>query len=146
MLLGIKNGQSITDGTPFDGEYGFDKVKDRSSDHRLLLGTGFIKSKGKFTFTRYGNSIEVTGVVGQKISDPFDFHSGKKFEFQKYGFKEVVESDEMIWLAKYGKAKPFEVRSVWRRKFTWRLRIVRDPATGAKRIVGVGKPQWTDAK
>jgi len=41
---------------------------------------------------------------------------------------------------------PFEVRSVWRRKFTWRLRIVRDPVTDAEHIIGVGKPQWVDEK
>jgi hypothetical protein len=45
-----------------------------------------------------------------------------------------------------GKAKVFEVRSVWRRKFTWRLRIVRDPNTHAEEIIGVGKPRWVDAK
>jgi len=54
--------------------------------------------------------------------------------------------DDMIWLEKYGKAKVFEVRSVWRRKFTWRLRIVREPNTGEEAIIGVGNPRWVDAK
>ena len=67
-------------------------------------------------------------------------------EVSSFGFGLEIRHDDMLWLEKHGKAKPFEVRSLWRRKFTWRLRIVRDPATGVKRIVGVGNPQWTDAK
>jgi hypothetical protein len=35
------------------------------------------------------------------------------------------------------------VRSIWHRKMTMRLQIVRDPSTGAQRIVGVGKPRWS---
>ena len=142
-MLELRDGQSIKDGTPFDGEYGFDKAKDKLSDHRLLLGTGFIKANGKFSFTRNGNSIEVTGVVQQKISDPFDWNPGQVTSF---GLGQKIIHDDMIWLEKHGKAKPFEVRSVWQRKVTWRLQIVRDPATGAKRIVGVGQPKWNDAK
>jgi len=55
-------------------------------------------------------------------------------------------SDDLIWLEKHSTAKPFEVRSVWRRKLIWRLRIVRDPNTGAEHIIGLGKPQWVDEK
>ena len=81
--------------------------------------------------------------VEQKISDPFEWKAGK---VTSLGFGQKIKHDDMIWLEKFGKAKPFEVRSVWRRKITWRLKIVRDPKTGAKRIVGVGQPQWSDAK
>ncbi len=143
VLLGIKDGQTVRENTPFQGEYRFDKVKDRFSDQRLLLVNGHVFSKGRFIFSRKGNIVTVIGVVEQKISDPFDW---KKGSVRSFGFGLEIRHDDMLWLQKHAKAKPFEVRSVWRRKLSWKLRIVRDPNAGARRIVGVGKPQWSDAK
>ncbi|MHA1572289.1 MAG: hypothetical protein ACTSWM_10735, partial [Alphaproteobacteria bacterium] len=143
VLLGIKDGQIIRESTPFQGEYRFDRVKDRFSDQRLLLINGHVFSNGKFTFSRKGNIITVTGMVEQKISDPFDW---KKGSVRLFGFGVEIRHDDMLWLEKYAKAKPFEVRSVWRRKLSWKLKIVHDPNTGARRIVGVGRPNWSDAK
>ncbi len=65
---------------------------------------------------------------------------------RSFGFGLEIRHDDMLWLQKCAKAKPFLVRSVWRRKLSWKLRIVHDPNTGARRIVGVGQPQWGDAK
>jgi len=118
-------------------------VKDRFSDQRLLLVTGFVFSNGKFIFSRKGNTITVTGIVEQKISDPFDW---KKGSVRSFGFGLEIRHDDMLWLEKHAKAKPFLVRSVWRRKLSWKLQIVHDPKTGTKRIVGVGRPNWSDAK
>ena len=143
VLLGIKDGQTIRDGTPFQRKYNFDKDKDRFADQRLLLINGHIFSKGQFTFSRKGNIITVSGMVEQKISDPFDW---KKGSVRSFGFGVEIRHDDMLWLEKYAKAKPFLVRSVWRRKLSWKLKIVRDPSTGGQRIVGVGRPQWSDAK
>ncbi len=67
-------------------------------------------------------------------------------EVSSFGFGLEIRHDDMLWLEKHAKAKPFLVRSVWRRKLSWKLQIVRDPATGAKRIVGVGQPRWSDIK
>ena len=145
-LLAIKPGHPITASTPFDARYKFDNVRDKTSDHRLLLGDGFIKASGAFTFARRGNMIEVTGSVENKISDPFDWTPGRVNKFEKYGIKREIRHDDMIKLQRYGKAKPFTVRSVWRRKITWRLKIVRDPNTGKNRLVGVGRPRWSDSK
>jgi len=142
ILSGLNDGQTRTANKVFEGRYLFDRTKDKFSDHRLLLGKGVIRATGKFIYTRNGDGIRVTGMVEQKISDPFDFTSGRFFTAPG----ERISHDDMIWLDKHGKAKIFEVRSIWRRKFTWRLRIVRDPISREEQIIGVGKPRWTDAK
>jgi len=57
-----------------------------------------------------------------------------------------ADRDSMKGLAKHGKAKVFEVRSIWRRKMIWRLRITHDRQSGEIQIVGVGQPKWADVK
>ena len=118
-------------------------MRDKFADQRLLLINGHVFSNGKFSFSRKGNIITVTGEVEQKISDPFDW---KKGSVRSFGFGLEIRHDDMLWLQKHAKAKPFLVRSVWQRKLSWKLQIVHDPKTGARRIVGIGKPQWSDAK
>ena len=51
-------------------------------------------------------------MVENKISDPFDWNPG---QVSLFGFGQKINHDDMIWLEKHGKAKPFEVRSGWRR-------------------------------
>lgn len=139
-LLALKDGEAIFSAKRFDGRYLFDSKNDRFSDHRLLLGDGFIKASGQFAFSRKGNIITIKGTVEQKISDPYDFTSGRSFS----AFGERMSHDDLIWLERYGKAKVFEVHSVWRRKLVWRLRISRDQQTGSRRIEGIGLPRWRD--
>lgn len=136
----LHDGQTFTAGTPFEAAYGFDK--DETSDHHLLLGTGYVSSRGRFEFTRKGNSIEVRGVVDQKIDDPFDWNKGQVTRFGAY----EIRHDDMILLSRFGKARVFTVRSDWRRAFTGRIRIEPDVQSGQNRILGLEAARWTDAK
>ena len=141
-IKALKPNQQITDTIKFDGRY---ELKGET-DHRLLLGNGFIKASGKFTFTRKGNIIEVRGTAVHKVNDPFDWTPGRVNKFEKAGIKLEIRHDEMIKLQKYGKAKPFIVRSVWRRNFVGRIRIEQIPGTNRIRIIGFESSRWTDAK
>ena len=67
-------------------------------------------------------------------------------EVSSFGFGLEIRHDDMLWLEKHAKAKPFLVRSVWRRKLVWRLRIIRNPKTGKYQLIGDGQPNWADAK
>jgi hypothetical protein len=140
-ILALRPGQSITDSEPFEGRYKFQLPRDRFSDHRLLLGNGFIRANGRFTFSRNGSIIEVTGVIENRIRDPFDFEEGRVARFLP-GIE--VRHDDMIKLEQHGRAKTFMVRSTWRRRIKGRLRIVPIPGTKSSRLVWIGSPEWTD--
>jgi len=140
-LLTLKSGQSLTATEPFDGRYKFDLPADRFSDHRLLLGNGYIRAKGNSSFSRKGSIIEVNGVIENRIRDPFDFEKGRVTRFLP-GIE--VRHDDMIRLEQHGRAKRFMVRSTWRRRIKGRLRIVPIPGTKSSRLVWIGRPEWTD--
>jgi len=140
-LLTLRSGQSITVKEPFDGRYKFELPEDRFSDHRLLLGNGFIRATGNFTFSRKGSTIEINGVIENRIRDPFDFTKGRVTRFLP-GVE--VRHDDMIRLEQHGRAKRFMVRSTWRRRIEGRLRIVPIPGTKSSRLVWIGRPKWTN--
>ncbi|HUT50638.1 MAG TPA: peptidoglycan-binding domain-containing protein [Alphaproteobacteria bacterium] len=140
-LLSLKSGRSITVSDDFDGRYKFDLSRNRFSDHRLLLGNGSIRANGTFTFSRKGNIIEVTGVIENRIRDPFDFTEGQVARF----FPRIsVRHDDMIRLEQHGRAKTFIIRSTWRRRIKGRLRIVPIPGTKSSQLVWIDRAEWTD--
>ena len=138
-LLKLKENARIKDQEEWQARVTF-RPEHKLDDQKLLIRNSHIFGDGKFTFTRKGNIIEVSGIVEHKILDPFTFSPDRVNRFP--GGQTLVHND-MLFLQKHTKAKPFTVRSIWHRKMTMRLQIVRDPSTGAQRIVGVGKPRWS---
>jgi hypothetical protein len=124
-MLRLKENQSITARDFWEGKIRF-RREHRFDDHRLLIRSSNVRGDGTLTFTRKGNFIEVTGI-------------------NRFPFGERLVHNDMLWLQSNGRAKPFVVRSVWRRKVVARIRIAKDLNTGETRIVGfASKPRWSD--
>jgi peptidoglycan hydrolase-like protein with peptidoglycan-binding domain len=144
-ILALKSNGSLDDGTDRSAFVRFERpsLLKKFSDLRLASGTSNIKGIGRFRFTRKGNIIRVTGTIQQNWRDVFDFTPGAKTELRIEGMGMTVDHDEMIFLHRMGRAKPFRMRSTWNRAVTGEIRIAKDPRTGKDRIVGVTL-KWAD--
>lgn len=78
-------------------------------------GTSTITSTGKFTLTRRGDKITITGSVDHKWHDPYDWHAGLTAYIP--GFGSISDADALL-LQKHRGAKPFDMESSWTQKFS----------------------------
>ena len=117
--------------------------RDKISDFYNLSKDSNVKGIGSFSFTRKSNTIHVTGTIQQNWRDTYDFAPGQTFRFPPIGPAVEVKSDDLIFLHRMGKARPFQLRSSWRRQVVGEIRIVRNPRTGREEMGGVTL-KWAD--
>jgi len=144
-ILKLKPAASFSDGTDRSAAALFGKPlpTDKFTDFFNLSKDSTIKGFGNFSFSRNGNTIRVTGTIEQNWRDTFDFAPGRTIHLpiKEVGVK--VETDELIFLRGVGKARPFQLRSAWRRRVTGQIRVAKNPNTGKNEIVEVTL-KWAD--
>jgi hypothetical protein len=145
-ILKLKPGESVSGDTDRSAAARFVNPpwRDKITDFYNLSKDSNVKGIGNFSFTRKGNTIHVTGTIQQNWRDTYDFAPGQTFRFPPRSPVYIeVKSDDLIFLYRMGKARPFQLRSSWQRQVVGQIRIVRNPQTG-KEEIGSLTLKWAD--
>jgi hypothetical protein len=86
-------------------------LEGRDRNFALGFGRTKLKSKGKFSATRNGNRVEITGVVNHNWSDSYDFHRPQAGSFDA----------KILTDAKIG--KEFDMGSKWQQRVSATVRV-----------------------
>jgi len=138
-ILKLKPGASFSDGTERSAAAPFGNPSriDKTTDFFNLSKDSNIKGFGNFSFARKGNTIHVAGTIEQNWRDKFDFAPGKTIHLPSKDVGVKVVTDELIFLRGVGKARPFQLRSTWRRRVAGEIQVAKNPNTGKNEVVGV---------
>ncbi|KQK24803.1 hypothetical protein AR438_14385 [Chryseobacterium aquaticum] len=74
-------------------------------------GMSQLTSKGKFTLSRKGNTITISGSVENRWHDPYNWNAGMSAYIPGFG---DVSDDDGNYLIEYGNARPFLLESKWK--------------------------------
>lgn len=126
VLTGLQDGQTTTVTSGWDGRIFNDSVVANTLDETdafLALGRSKINGTAEFTFTRRGDEIIFSATVNWKVDETYDFESGISLPivdpnnilgsiFREGGLM-VARMEELIALAKYGRAANFATKAQW---------------------------------
>jgi hypothetical protein len=102
----LKDGESVT----FTDHWDRKLTASVLNELYYASGTSTITSTGTFTLSRSGDTVTITGTVGQHWHDPYDWHAGLGAFIP--GFGGVSDSDALLVERERG-AKPFMMESDW---------------------------------
>ncbi|QQV03159.1 MULTISPECIES: hypothetical protein [Chryseobacterium] len=91
-------------------------------------GMSQLTSKGKFTLSRKGNTITISGSVENRWHDPYNWNAGMSAYIPGFG---DVSDDDGNYLIEYGNARPFLLESKWKYNVSGTIII---------------RPYWFDSK